>query len=56
MRLESREEAIGMFHKREIPKDKWRQFFDRMSSSVQGKGVDIAIKSNTKASSGSFTA
>ncbi len=48
MRLESRDEAIGMFHKREIPKDKWRQFFDRMSSSVQGKGVDITILSRDK--------
>ncbi len=28
---------------REIPKDKWRHFFDRMSSALIGKGVDITI-------------
>ncbi len=48
MRLKLREEAIGMFHKREIPKDKWRQFIDRMSSSVEGNGVDITIISRDK--------
>ncbi len=37
-----------MVHKRDIPKEKWRHFFDRMSSSVEGKGVDITISSRDK--------
>jgi hypothetical protein len=30
-------------HVREIPRNQWQHFFDRVSSSLQGKGVDITI-------------
>jgi hypothetical protein len=30
-------------HGRELPKEKWQPFFDRVSASLEGKGVDITI-------------
>jgi hypothetical protein len=39
------ESAMVESSKRGLPKEKWRTFFDQMSDTVQGRGVDITLSS-----------
>jgi hypothetical protein len=33
-------------NKREIPREKWLSFFDKVSSKIQGKGADVTLLSD----------